>query len=118
MARPENHEDLDDWTRKGHIVATVHSEHLTRFPSLGMRLLAALAEAERLGLTLQDGEITIPPTAEELDKKLETHQRSWDYNLARWQRLVAGEELKDWEHTAAIDWAKTEGLDVPEDVTA
>lgn len=87
MSRPSSHDDLTDWQRQGHLVALIASDYITRYPSIGQHLLAAVAEADRLSLLREDdGTIRIPLTAGELDAKLRSDQRSWD-------------------------WAKNEGLD-------
>ncbi|MEO5317634.1 hypothetical protein PV761_03435 [Arthrobacter sp. CC3] len=95
MTRPTSPADLEDYQTRGHRVATIPSDYITRYPSLGQHLLAALAEAGRLGLAIEDGEIVIPLTETELDNKLQSAQRSWD----------AGKELHD-KYLADGEWPK------------
>ena len=79
MTRPSSPADLKDYETKGHTVARIESAHITRHPSLGQHLLSALAEADRLGLVIDDGEILIPLTEEEPDRKVKSAQDSWDF---------------------------------------
>lgn len=113
MTRPASPEDLEEYYRRGHSVATIPADYITRYPSLGMHLLAALAEAERLGLQVENGEITIPLTEEELDHKVKSAQRSWD----------TGKEMHD-KYLADGAWPKysygwnsyltAEGIEAPQ----
>lgn len=120
MSRPSTHDDLPDYTRQGHLVAHVPSDYITRYPSLGQHLLAALAEADTLGLVrTPEGRIEIPRTDEELDQSLEQAQRSWDYNLRRYEGVLAGDAkaCPDYMRSTVDAWAKDEDRD-PIDWTA
>lgn len=115
MSRPESHDDLSDWQRQGHLVAQIPSDYITRHPSLGQHLLAALAEADRLGLTLDaDGSIRIPQTDDELDAQVKAQQRSWDYSAERWEKSMAGdaEACPTYMRYTVDAWAKAEGRDL------
>lgn len=112
MSRPTTHDDLEDYVRKGHVVASIPSTYITRYPSLGQHLLAALAEADRLGLTVTtDGDIVIDLTTDELDTQLKSAQRSWDYDEASYRKAVAGEPIEQWRRSGVDRWARTEGMD-------
>lgn len=78
MARPSMHEDLEDYQRQGHLVASIPTDYITRFPTLGVHLLNALIEAELLGLEVDGGQIRLDRTTEELDEALAAAQRNWD----------------------------------------
>lgn len=114
MARPETHADLSEWQRQGHLLATIPSDFITRHPSLGQHLLAAIAEADRLGLPrTSDGEIRIPKTDDELDVALRSEQRSWDYNAERWAAATNGDPdacIPALRYSVDA-WAKAEGRD-------
>jgi hypothetical protein len=88
MTRPVNTEDLPDYERKGHLVARIESSYITRHPSLGQHLLAALAEADHLGLVVDDGEIIIPLTEAELDRKVKSAQDSWDFGKEVYEKFI------------------------------
>lgn len=110
--RPITHDDLPDYARQGHLVALIPGDYLTRYPSLGQHLLAAIAEAERLGLRhTSDGRIEIPRTEVELDKALEQAQRSWDMDKERYeQALVNPASIEQTYWRGSVDrWAKAEG---------
>lgn len=109
--RPKTIEDLTEWDRRGHHVATVTANQIVNYPSLGQHLLAALAEAERLGFDVKDGEIVIPLTAEELEKKLEQKQRAWDNDQADYRKALAGEPTYAWRRNTIDAWAKGEALE-------
>lgn len=114
MSRPESHDDLSDWQRQGHLVALIPSDHITRHPALGQHLLAAIAEADRLGLVREeDGSIRIPFTTEELDAKVAGEQRSWDYNHERYEKSIAGdvEACPTYMRNSVDMWAVAEGRD-------
>lgn len=114
MSRPESHDDLTDWQRQGHLVAQIPSEFLTRHPALGAHLLAAVAEADRLGLVREeDGSIRIPLTDDELDAKVRSEQRSWDYNAERWEKSMQGdaEACPSYLRYSVDQWARSEGRD-------
>ena len=113
MSRPATHDDLDTYARKGHVVATIPSTFITTYPSLGQHLLAALAEAQRLGLTIVEDAITIPLTADELDTRLSNAQNSWDYQQGKYRAIETGEILESWQRYGVIEWAKGEGLPLP-----
>ena len=115
MARPETHDDLYDHQRQGHLVAIIPSEFITRYPSLGHHLLAAIAEADHLGLIRDDdGAIRIAQTDGELDAKLDSAQRSWDYSAERWEKSMAGDPAAcpSYMRTTLDMWAKAEGRDL------
>lgn len=115
MSRPESHDDLSDWQRQGHLVAQIPSEHLTRHPALGAHLLAAVAEADRIGLIREeDGSIRIPLTDEELDAKVKVEQRSWDYSAERWEKSMAGDAqaCPSYMRSSVDSWANSEGRDL------
>jgi len=111
MSRPESVEDLTDWQRKGHHLATITAGSITRHPSLGQHLLAALAEADRLGLQVENDEIVIPLNEEELEKALRSAQRSWDYNQTAYTEAVADpSSAEGWRRSGINSWASEEGL--------
>lgn len=112
MTRPESHEDLDAYERRGHNVATIPSTYITKYPSLGQHLLAALAEAERLGLEVNEDMIVIPLTAEELDGKLKDAQRHWDQGKAQYEQYLRdGQWPKySWMWNAYLT---AEGIEIP-----
>jgi len=89
MSRPTTYDDLPDYARQGHLVATIAAEFVVKYPSLGQHLLSALAEAERLGMTVQGGEIRLERTTEELDEALANHQRIWDNAEERYRKAFA-----------------------------
>ena len=108
MARPTTHDDLPDYQRAGHIVANIESEYVVKYPSLGQHLLAALAEAERLGLTVEAGVITLPKTTDELDEALTNAQRLWDNSADRYEAALADPESVEegiWRKIIN-DWAR------------
>jgi len=122
MARPQAWEDLEDYARKGHVIASIPSTFITRHPSLGAHLLAALAEAGRLGLTVEGDEIVIEQTTEERAAALASAQRSWDYSHEKYEAWIAGTLADDglrsfYEHGAAR-FAKSEGLPLPDEAVA
>ena len=114
MSRPAAYTDLSDYERKGHVVATIPATHITRFPSLGQHLLAALAEASRLGLAIEDDDIVIVKTDAELNAALKTAQRGWDAHRDYYEQARAGEPLETWKHYGTKSHARAEGLPVPE----
>lgn len=110
--RPTSYDDLTDWQKQGHQVAAVTPEFVVRYPSLGQHLLAALAEAEHLGMTVVDGVITIELTDDELQRKLKAEQRSWDTTRDWYHAAVADPSAIDsWKHSSINAWATREGLD-------
>ena len=112
MSRPESPEDLEEYYRRGHEVATIPSDYITRFPSLGMHLLAALAEAERLGLQVENGAITIPLTQEELDAKIKSAQRSWDTGKEMHDKYLADGEWPKYSYVWN-SYLLAEGIEAP-----
>lgn len=110
MSRPVTHDDLPEYDLKGHVVATIPATHITRFPSLGQHLLAALAEASRIGLTLDGDDIVIDKTVDELDAHLKSRQSLWDYAQARYEKAAAGEPIESYMHYSVNQFAKDEGL--------
>lgn len=114
MSRPETIDDIDDYARAGHVVATIPPDHITAFPSLGQHLLAALAEAERLGLARVGNDIVIPLTDDELAEKLSNAQRHWDYQRESYEMWIAGtipvDGMKSYREALAAQHAKREGL--------
>jgi hypothetical protein len=114
MSRPTTHADLPDYARKGHVVATIPATYITRYPSLGQHLLAALAEAERLGLTIEDDDIVIQKTDDELDAALKSAQNSWDTSQRWYDEAANGEVIDSWKQYSVKSHAKAEGLLVPE----
>lgn len=113
MSRPTTHADLPDHVRKGHVVATIPATFITRYPSLGQHLLAALAEAERIGLTIDEDDIVIPKTDGELDAALKSAQHSWDTSQRWYDEVSNGEVIDSWKRYSVITHAKAEGLPVP-----
>ena len=112
MTRPTTHDDLPDYRRQGHLVAHIPSDYVTRWPSLGQHLLAALAEADRLGLTRAgDGRIEIPLTDKELDDALKSAQRSWDTSAEWYATARDGGEVETWKRNSIDNWARQEGRD-------
>lgn len=111
MSRPEGYDDLPDYQREGHLIARIPSDHITRYPSLGMHLLAAIAEADRLGLVINDDRIEVPPTDEELDAALAQQQRSWDTAHEWYAAAVNGDEVETWKRNTVNNWARKEGRD-------
>jgi hypothetical protein len=122
MTRPTSHADLTEYALKGHVVATIPATFITRFPSLGQHLLAALAEAQRLGLTIDGDDIVIDKTEAELDSAVKSAQTSWDYDLKFYERWIAGtladDSMRSYYESSARRFAKAEGLPVLDEVTA
>ena len=113
MSRPTSPDELDDYERQGHRVANIDSSYITRYPSLGMHLLAALAEAAHLGLEVkEDGEIIIPLTEEELTRKVESAQRSWDYGKKQHEEYL---ESGEWPTYSYLwnNYLTAEGIEAP-----
>jgi|GEM_PF-5605907 len=112
MTRPSSTEDLDEYDVRGHRVATIPSHYITTYPSLGMHLLGALAEAGRLGLDVEDGEITIPLTEKELATKIKSAQRTWDLGKGVYEKYLEDGQWPDsyWVWSAYL---KAEGIAVP-----
>lgn len=111
--RPTSHDDLPDYQRQGHLVAQIPADHITRYPSLGQHLLAALAEADHLQLVrTPDGAIRIPRTTEELDASLAGAQKNWDTS-ARWYEDARMDPaaVEVWKRSSVDHWAKAEGRD-------
>jgi len=108
--RPKSVADLTEWDLRGRTIATIDSQHLVKFPSLGLHLLAALAEAERLGLTVKDGEIVDPLTDEEIGAKVIAKQKSWDYDRAAYEKARGGEPVESWRRYQVDNFAAAEGL--------
>ena len=113
MSRPTSHADLPDYARKGHVVASIPATFITRYPSLGQHLLAALAEAERLGLVIDGDDIVIPKDDDELDVALRSAQSSWDTSKRWYDEARNGEVIDSWKRHSVITHARTEGLPVP-----
>ena len=113
MSRPTSHADLSDYVRKGHVVASIPATFITRYPSLGQHLLAALAEAERLGLPIDEDDIVIPKTDDELDAALKSAQHSWDTSHRWYAEARNGEVIDSWKRHSVITHATAEGLPVP-----
>lgn len=114
MSRPTTHADLPDYVRKGHVVATIPATYITRFPSVGMHLLAALEEAERLGLQIDGDDIVVPKSRDELDSELRNAQTLWDTHKRWYDEVSNGEVIDSWKRYSVITHAKAEGLPVPE----
>lgn len=112
MSRPTSPDDIEEYYRRGHRVAEIPADYITRYPSLGMHLLAALAEAERLGLTVKDGEITIELTDEELDRKIQSAQRSWDVGKEMHDKYLADGEWPQYYYLWDA-YLKAEGIEKP-----
>lgn len=111
MSRPEEFEHLTDYQRQGHKVAMVFSDQIIRYPSLGLHLLAALAEADRLGLEVENGEIVIPLTTAELDSKLAQAQRNWESSAKSYADALADPagDLPEWRRQSINGWAEENG---------
>lgn len=111
MSRPESFDELDDWRRAGHQVATIAAEHLTRDPVLGASLLAALARAAELGW--RDGDnIRIPLTDSERDASLTAAQRGWDAQSTFYADAQDDPSSVSKHVRYTVDsFAKSEGLD-------
>ena len=78
-----------------------------------MHLLAALAEAERLGLQVGDGgEIKIALTDEELDNKVKSAQRSWDAGKEMHDKYLADGEWPQYSYVWN-PYLTAEGIEAP-----
>lgn len=109
--RPTTFDDLNDYERAGHIVATVNSDFIVKHPSLGMHLLAAISEAPRLGMVVEDGVISVPLTDAELEAKLTAAQRSWDASRDWYEAARAdAAATESWKRHSVDRWATAEGL--------
>jgi hypothetical protein len=78
-----------------------------------MHLLAAVAEADHLGLVRDDDKILIPLTSKELDLALKSEQMSWDYGKKAYEALIAGGEIEKWQEYSVRTWAESEGMPLP-----
>lgn len=111
VTRPKSVEDLSDWESRGHSVFTIDATYCIRYPSLGQHLLAALAEAERLGMTVTDGLVEMPKTTDELDQILAGKQRNWDNDKnAYLKALDDPTTCPDWRRNSLNAWARAEGV--------
>lgn len=114
MSRPITFDDLPDYYRNGHVVASIPTGYITRYPSLGQHLLAALAEADRLGLSLVGDDIVIPLTDDELSSNLRQVQRNWDAGNAWYEEaMVSGSVTPDYRRYSVTSFAREEGRPVP-----
>jgi len=79
MTRPSSHEDLSNYDRKGSTIASIYGgDGMLEHPTVAQHLTAALAEAQRLGLSIKGGDIATILTEDELDAKLLKAQGDWD----------------------------------------
>lgn len=110
--RPASHDDLANHQREGHLVAVIPSDYITRHPSLGQHLLAALAEADRLGLVVDaNGSIRIPKSTEELDAALASAQRNWDTTVS-WHAAALEDptSVESWKRNSVDQFCVAESL--------
>lgn len=112
MSMPQTIEELSEWQKKGHTVATIPADYITKYPSLGMHLLAALAEAEHLGLTITDGEIIIPLNDDEIATKIKSAQDSWTYGKNAYEKFL---EDGTWPKYTSLwfEYLNAEGIERP-----
>ncbi len=122
MSRPI---DLPEYQREPKLLLHYDTELAATHPSVGVHLMAAAAEAQRLGLILGvDGGsgiavVRVARSADELAKALEAAQKGWDADLARYDKafddpasVPAGWQRDSVDRFAAdndfdaVDWTK------------
>jgi len=113
MTRPSSHEDLSNYDRKGSTLAIIYSgDAALEHPTVTQHLMAALAEAQRLGLGIKGGEIATIPTEAELDKKLATAQSDWDRGEAAYMKYQEDGTFPVHNYKWS-DYLTAEGIETP-----
>ncbi|WP_336642292.1 DUF7432 family protein [Microbacterium sp. MMO-56] len=116
MARPEAVEELHEHERKAHEFVRADPQFITADIAVGAALLTLIDVARRSPVFTvdEDGQflITVPLTPAELDSRLRSAQRIWEYNRDDYAK-AAGDvtAVEQWRRTAIDYWAKGEGLD-------
>ena len=84
MARPETVEDLQEHERKAHEFVRVDPQFITTDVAVGAALLTLIDVARKSSAFVvdEDGQflISVPLTTAELDSRLRTAQRMWEYH--------------------------------------
>lgn len=116
MARPETVEDLQEHERKAHEFVRVDLKFLTADVAVGAALLTLIDVARKSSAFVvdEDGQflITVPLTTGELDSRLRSAQRSWEYNRDDYAKATADvNSVETWRRSTIDYWAKGEGLD-------
>lgn len=113
MTRPSSHNDLSNYERKGSTIACIYSgDSLVEHPTVAQHLTAALAEAQRLGLSIKGGDIMTIPTAEELDAKLAKAQSDWDRGAEAYLKYL-NEGVFPSHNYVWSDYLRAEDIETP-----
>ena len=116
MTRPTTVDDLTDYKKKPHEFLSLEITYLTRDVKVGaaaLALIQAVRESEAFVLS-EDGEfkVTVPLTEAELESRVKSEQRSWDYTRDDYEHAVNGTKtIETWRRYAIDEWAKREDRD-------
>lgn len=116
MSRPESIQDLADHEKTPHEFFRIDLQHLTRDVAVGAaarELIDAARRSEYFDVD-EDGQflVSVPLTEAELRLKVESAQRSWDYNRDAYEAaLVGSRKVESWHRYSVDQWAKSEGLE-------
>lgn len=116
MARPETVEDLQEHERKAHEFVRVDPQFITTDVAVGAALLTLIGVARKSSAFVvnEDGQflISVPLTTAELDSRLRTAQRMWEYHRDEYAKAAADvNAVEAWRRSSIDYWAKGEGLD-------
>jgi len=113
VTRPSSHDDLSNYDRKGSTIASIYGgDAMLEHPTVGQHLTAALAEAQRLGLSIKGGDIATILTEEELDAKLLKAQADWDRGQDAYMKYQADGTFPTHNYLWS-DFLTAEGIATP-----
>lgn len=113
MTRPESVADLDEHERAPHEFVKVDLQHLTRDVTVGaavLNLIEAARSSEHFSVD-EDGlfVVSVPLTEAELQRKVESAQRSWDYTQTDYHAARDGaKHIESWRRHGIDRWARDE----------
>lgn len=114
--RPETFDDLKDWDTAPHVHAKAEVDSFADKPEMLLAWSQMLTAAERNGYKISrdkySGEVMviIPRTVDELEKALDTAQRSYDTRRENYARC-SRDGVDDWHAVwQANQYAEIEGL--------
>jgi hypothetical protein len=113
MTRPTSHEDLSNYDSKGAAIANIYGgDAMLNHPTVAQHLTAALIEAQRIGLSIKNGEIRTVLTEEEFDAKLTTAQERWDLGHKTYMQYQEDGTFPKYNHYWS-DFLAAEGIATP-----
>ena len=113
MTRPSSHEDLSNYEREGSAIASIHGgDAMLNHPTVAQHLMAALVEAQRVGLSVNGGTITTILTEEELAAKVAVAQERWDLGQKTYKQYLADGTFPVHNYKWS-DYLTAEGIETP-----